>query len=140
MNIGQASAATGLPVKTIRYYEEIGLVSPDRAANGYRDFAPKDVDVLHILVQARMLGFTLQECRDLIALEADQSRNSRDVRKLAQQNLANVRSRIRELQRLEAQLSELVSRCRGDETPDCAILDALTHPKLPHQGGSSVAR
>ncbi|AJE47597.1 MerR family transcriptional regulator [Celeribacter indicus] len=127
MNIGKASEETGLPVKTIRYYEEIGLVAPERAGNGYRDFGPAELARLRLLAQARLMGFSLEECRSLIALEGDPARHSRDVRALAEQNLAAVRARISALEGLEARLSQLIERCHGDDTPDCAILDGLTH-------------
>ena len=126
MNIGHASDATGLPVKTIRYYEDIGLVSPHRAANGYRDFDAPQIARLRLLAQARLMGFTLEECRTLVALEADPSRHSRDVRDLAEQNLVSVRKKIADLQALETRLTDLISQCHGDEAPDCAILDGLS--------------
>ena len=69
MNIGQAAARSGLPAKTIRYYEEIGLVRPaTRAENGYRDYAETDVHRLRFLKRAREHGFSVAECRDLLAL------------------------------------------------------------------------
>ncbi len=126
MNIGHASKRTGLPVKTIRYYEDIGLVAPDRAENGYRDFGAPQIARLNLLAQARMIGFTLEECRSLIALEENPSRHSRDVRRLAEQNLNSVREKIASLQALEARLTGLISQCHGDEAPDCAILDGLS--------------
>lgn len=127
MNIGNASNETGLPVKTIRYYEEIGLVAPDRAANGYRDFDTAQIARLRLLAQARLMGFSLEECRTLLELEADPERHSRDVRALAEQNLAAVRDKIARLKALEARLTDLVRQCHGDEAPECAILDELSH-------------
>ncbi|MCB1328014.1 MAG: MerR family transcriptional regulator [Maritimibacter sp.] len=126
MNIGEAAKDTGLSVKTIRYYEEIGLVAPTRAGNGYRDFTARDRDRLRLVAQARLLGFTLDECRKLVALNDDDHRSSRDVRALAQENLATVRARLAELRRLETRLVGMIAECHGDDAPDCAILDALT--------------
>lgn len=126
MNIGHASTQTGLPVKTIRYYEEIGLVAPDRAANGYRDFDAGQIAHLRFLAQARLMGFSLEECRALLALEADPLRHSRDVRVLAEQNLVSVREKITNLRALETRLTTLIGQCHGDEAPDCAILDGLS--------------
>ncbi|OOY06791.1 MerR family transcriptional regulator [Thioclava sp. F28-4] len=125
MNIGTAATQTGLPVKTIRYYEEIGLVTPNRRANGYRDFSDACVEQLRLLAQARHLGFSLEECRRLLSLSADEGRASRDVRALAQQNLEAVRAKIASLSALEAQLQRLIAQCHGDDAPDCAILDDL---------------
>ncbi|SFJ12394.1 MerR family DNA-binding protein [Celeribacter neptunius] len=127
MNIGQASARSGLPIKTIRYYEEIDLIRPDRAENGYRDFDDGALDQLNLLAQARIMGFSLEECRSLLALDADPERHSRDVRALAEHNLQAVRDKITSLQALEARLTDLIGRCHGDEAPECAILDGLCH-------------
>ena len=126
MNIGRAAEKTGLSVKTIRYYEEIGLVDADRAENGYRDFGDRQITQLRMLAQARHLGFGLEECRELLDLNADPDRDSRDVQALALRNLDAVRSKIRQLQDLEAELERLIQECHGDDAPDCAILDGLS--------------
>ena len=81
MNIGQASALTGLPAKTIRYYEQIGLVAPARRDNHYRDYGDKDLHELIFVARARSLGFGIEECRRLLALYRDQQRASADVRR-----------------------------------------------------------
>ncbi|WP_158971457.1 Cu(I)-responsive transcriptional regulator [Chachezhania sediminis] len=128
MNIGRAAEKTGLSVKTIRYYEEIGLVDADRSANGYRDFGDRQITQLRMLAQARHLGFGLEECRQLLDLNADPGRASRDVQALAVRNLDAVRSKIRQLQTLEAQLETLIHDCHGNDDPDCAILDGLAGP------------
>lgn len=130
MNIGDAAKDTGLTVKTIRYYEGIGLVSPTRAENGYRDFSLRDRDRLRMVAQARLLGFSLEECRKLAALNDDGHRASRDVRALAKENLETVRKRMAELGALEARLVDLIGHCHGDDNPECAILDALTERAL----------
>ncbi|KGM47194.1 Cu(I)-responsive transcriptional regulator [Pseudooceanicola atlanticus] len=126
MNIGRAAEKTGLSVKTIRYYEEIGLVDADRAENGYRDFGDRQITQLRMLAQARHLGFGLEECRELLDLNADPDRASRDVQALAVRNLNAVRSKIRQLQDLEDELERLIQECHGDDAPDCAILDGLS--------------
>lgn len=126
MNIGRAAEKTGLSVKTIRYYEEIGLVDADRAENGYRDFGDRQITQLRMLAQARHLGFGLEECRELLDLNADPDRASRDVQALAVRNLDAVRWKIRQLQDLEDELERLIQECHGDDAPDCAILDGLS--------------
>lgn len=128
MNIGQIARDTGLPVKTIRYYEEAGLIAPHRAANGYRDFSDADLDRLRLLAQARSLGFSLDSCRQLLELHDDKARASRDVRALAVGHLAEVQDKIARLRALEANLQTLIAECRGDGDPDCAILDHLSEP------------
>lgn len=125
MNITKASKKVGLPAKTIRYYEEIGLVSPDRASNGYRDFSNQHLHKLNFLARARELGFTIEDCRNLLALWEDRSRASADVRTIAKDHLAQIEAKITDLQDMHATLSNLVNACAGDARPDCPILKGL---------------
>ncbi len=125
MNIGEAAAASGLPSKTIRYYEEIGLIRPARDGNGYRAFSGRDVHRLAFLARARGLGFSIGECRALLALYDDQGRASEDVKRLAERHLLRIDQRIGELQALRKTLAGLVQSCAGDDRPDCPILDDL---------------
>jgi Cu(I)-responsive transcriptional regulator len=125
MNIGDAARASGLPAKTIRYYEEIGLLRPARGANGYRDFSARDVQNLTFLGRARSLGFSIEDCRTLLSLHADSDRVSADVKAVAEENLARIAAKIAELQAMQATLETLVTRCHGDARPDCPILDDL---------------
>ncbi|MYZ47495.1 Cu(I)-responsive transcriptional regulator [Propylenella binzhouense] len=125
MNIGQASRRSGLPAKTIRYYEEIGLVQPSRLENGYRDYSAGELDALRFLARARSLGFSIEECRRLLSLYSDKSRASADVRRLAEAHIVEVDAKIAELQAIRAALARLVSACHGDHAPDCPILDEL---------------
>ncbi len=125
MNIKEVAARAGLPAKTIRYYEEIGLIRPLRAANGYRAFRESDLHKLAFLGRARSLGFTIEECRALLALYEDQSRASADVKALAQSHLVQIEAKITELKAMQATLGQLVSACAGDQRPDCPILTGL---------------
>ncbi len=127
MNIGQASARTGLPAKTIRYYEEIGLIRPARAANGYRSFSENDLHKLTFLAHARRLGFSIEDCRVLLSLYEDDNRASADVKKVAQAHLQEIDRKIADLNAMRATLSELVNACAGDHRPDCPILAGLSH-------------
>lgn len=131
MNIGEVSERSGLPPKTIRYYEEIGLVRPRRSGNGYRAFGEADAVRLGFLARARSLGFSIEECRTLLALQEDAGRASCDVRRLAVDHLAQVDRKIAELQALRAELAILVDRCHGDTRPDCAILAELSGDAAP---------
>jgi Cu(I)-responsive transcriptional regulator len=125
MNIKDAGARVGLPPKTIRYYEDIGLVTPDRAANGYRDFSDAHLHKLTFLARARSLGFSIDDCRDLLALWEDQDRASGDVRAIAKEHLAAIEEKIAGLQDMQATLADLVQSCAGDARPDCPIIDKL---------------
>lgn len=125
MNIGSASTHSGLPSKTIRYYEEIGLITSDRAPNGYRDYTQTHVHKLAFLHRARGLGFSIEECRQLLALYEDKSRASADVKRLAALKVAEIDRKMEELAELKVTLGHLVDHCHGDHRPDCPILDSL---------------
>lgn len=125
MNVGNAARRSGLPAKTIRYYEEIGLIRPARACNGYRDYSGGDVHRLAFLKRARDLGFTIEDCRQLMALYQDRSRASHDVRRIASDHVAAIEQKVRELQSMRATLQKLIHACHGDERPDCPILDEM---------------
>ncbi len=126
MNIGEAAALSGLPAKTIRYYEEAGLVTPAaRGDNGYRRYSEQDVHRLRFLQRARSLGFSIQECRELLSLYEDKSRASADVKAIARQHLQDIERKIAELESLRDLLGELVAKCHGDARPDCPILQDL---------------
>ncbi len=125
MIVGEVAQITGLPAKTLRYYEEIGLVSPARRANGYRDYSEADIHKLKFLQRARSLGFSIEDCRTLLSLYDDKQRESREVKQIAQRHLATIEKKIAQLQSLAATLEELVKECHGDHRPECPILDDL---------------
>ena len=125
MNIGQVAEHAGLPAKTIRYYEDIGLVRPARDANGYRAFSDADAHKLVFLARARALGFSIDECRALLALWEDRARASADVRAIAEGHLASIEKKIADLEAMRDTLSNLVRSCAGDDRPDCPILTSL---------------
>ncbi len=125
MNIGAAAEKSGLPPKTIRYYEEIGLVRPQRSANGYRVYGEGDVHRLGFLGRARSLGFPIEDCRALLALYADRGRASGEVKAIAEHHLAGIEQKIAALRTMQATLTELVRACAGDDRPDCPILADL---------------
>jgi Cu(I)-responsive transcriptional regulator len=137
MNINEVSQRSGLPAKTIRYYEEIGLITPLRAANGYRAFRERDLHKLAFLGRARALGFTIEDCRTLLALYEDSTRESAQVKALAEGHLQAIDAKIAQLQSMRATLAHLVHRCAGDDRPDCPILDdlALVPPPVTRPAG-----
>ena len=126
MNIGEAATQAGLPAKTIRYYEDIGLVKPKRDTNGYRAFVESDIHKLTFLARARALGFSIEDCRDLLALWEDTDRASADVRLIAQKHLKRIEAKITDLQDMHDTLKILVRDCAGDDRPDCPILNNLS--------------
>jgi Cu(I)-responsive transcriptional regulator len=132
MTIGEAAAASGLPPKTIRYYEEIGLVAARRAANGYRDYDDDAVRFLKFIARARDLGFSIEDCRALLSLWRDRARASADVRAIALNHMAEIDRKLAELADMRRTLAHLVEACRGDGRPDCPILAELApHDRAP---------
>ncbi|MEO1108876.1 MAG: Cu(I)-responsive transcriptional regulator [Pseudomonadota bacterium] len=125
MNIGDVATRTGLPAKTIRYYEDIDLIKPLRDDNGYRVFRAQDLHKLNFLGRARALGFTIEDCRTLLALYEDETRASADVKHVARDHLAQIDAKISDLKAMRDTLGHLIDACAGDDRPDCPILQDL---------------
>lgn len=125
MNISEVAKRASLPAKTIRYYEDIGLVAPARSANGYRSFRESDLHKLAFLGRARALGFSIEDCRNLMTLYEDRGRASSDVKSIASEHLVAIDAKLAELQQMRNTLADLVSSCAGDDRPDCPILADL---------------
>lgn len=124
--IGEAARRAGLPAKTIRYYESIGLIAPaGRTEAGYRLYDARAVRTLQFIHRARELGFSVAQVRELLALWQDRGRSSGDVKAVAQAHIADIDRRMQELQAMRDTLGDLVDRCRGDHRPDCPILADL---------------
>lgn len=126
MNIGEASKASGVSAKMIRYYESIGLVpAADRRASGYRDYAPADLNRLGFIRRARDLAFSIEEIRELLRLWSDRDRSSREVKELALRHISELDGRARQLTEMADALRHLATACEGDERPDCPIIEGL---------------
>ena len=130
MNIGTVAKRSGVPAKTIRYYESIGLIaSAGRSANGYRVYTAEEVETLRFVSHARSLGFSVKDVANLLTLWRDRSRASSDVKALARGHIAEIDAKIAELRSIRETLLQLVDRCHGDDRPDCPILESLAHPR-----------
>ena len=126
MNIGAVAERSGVPPKTIRYYESIGLVTPaNREANGYRTYSAVDMRTLNFIRRARGLGFSVEEVRALLDLWRNRRRTSAAVRSLASEHLKALDRKIEELQSMRRTLARLIEECRGDVRSDCPILEDL---------------
>ena len=125
MNIGDVAARSGLPPKTIRYYEDIGLVKPPRSENGYRTFREQELHKLAFLGRARALGFSIEDCRALLQLYEDESRTSAEVKEIAMSHLQEIDRKVADLKEMRNTLSHLIEACAGDHRPDCPILESL---------------
>ena len=126
MNIGQAARASGVPAKTIRYYETAGLIATaDRTGGGYRVYTQADVFVLRFIKRARDLGFSIERIRRLLDLWQDKSRASRDVKGLALDHVAEITAKIAAMRAVRDAVQELADKCDGDDRPECPILHDL---------------
>ena len=127
LNIGKAAKLSNLTVKTVRYYADIGLVSPVKNnKTGYRDFSEDDVARLQFVSKARKFNFTIQECEELLSLYSDKNRSSREVKALTLEKISEIDGKLLELKELKKQLSFLADNCQGNDRPECPILDALS--------------
>ncbi|MEQ9143072.1 MAG: Cu(I)-responsive transcriptional regulator [Parvibaculaceae bacterium] len=128
MKIGALAERAGVSAKTIRYYEDVGLIEPaPRTGNGYRAYTEDDVHILQFVNRARSLGFSVNDCRALLALYRDKSRASADVKSLALSHVEEVDRKIEELQSIRRTLSTLAEKCQGNDRPDCPIIEELSN-------------
>ena len=125
MNISDAAALCELTPKAIRHYEDQGLISPARSANGYRDYRERDLQELKFLAHSRAMGFSLQECSHLLELYRNPGRASADVKALAEQKLQELDLQMQKLKDLRSSLSSWVQHCPGDQSPNCPIIQQL---------------
>ncbi|PLU53024.1 Cu(I)-responsive transcriptional regulator [Sinorhizobium medicae] len=126
MNIGEASKVSGVSSKMIRYYEQIGLISPAvRTASSYRTYGDNDVHTLRFIRRARDLGFSVEQIKELLALWRDRSRASSDVKAVALEHIAELECKIAAIQDMTRTLKHLASHCHGDGRPDCPIIEEM---------------
>lgn len=137
MNIGQASRASGVSTKMIRYYDEIGLVRPaGRSESNYREYDQREINELRFIKRARSLGFAVAEIEQLLSLWRDRERPSREVKAIADRHVADLDARIAEMQAMADTLRHLSHCCAGDDRPDCPILADLTGGAQPGEAKS----
>lgn len=126
VDIGRAAKASGVSVKMVRHYEAIGLLkNVARTHANYRVYSDTNVHTLRFIKRARMLGFPVDDIRELLALWENKSRPSASVKKIAGGHMQELRRRIAEMQAMVATLEHLTLHCHGDQRPDCPILEDL---------------
>lgn len=132
MNIGEASSATGVSAKMIRYYESIGLIkSPLRAESGYRVYSENEIHALRFISQARDLGFSVDQMNSLLALWRDRSRASADVKNIALEHIRVLDEKAKALKAMSETLRHLANNCHGDGRPDCPIIEGFASAAAP---------
>lgn len=117
---------TGCNLETIRYYEKIGMMpEPPRTASGYRIYDDTHVARLRFILRGRELGFSIEELRGLLSLVDRGTQTCAEVQALTERHLANVRTKIADLKRIEKVLADTAARCSGEEVPECPVLETL---------------
>jgi MerR family copper efflux transcriptional regulator len=126
VTIGEAAARSGLAPKTIRFYEESGIIKRvTRGENRYRGYSESDVQTLCFIRRARALGFSLKDVAGLLDLYRNNQRASRDVKRLALKHVAELDRKLAEMTAIRNTIAALAERCDGNDQPDCPILDGL---------------
>lgn len=130
-SIGDLSRKTGVKVPTIRYYEQMGLVSaPSRSEGNQRRYSQTELECLSFIKHARDLGLSIQAIRELMDLSAHPESPCTHADQIAQAHLSDVRARISQLKRLEAELERIVEGCKGDHVSECYVIHSLADHSL----------
>ena len=124
--IGELSRRTGVKVTTIRYYEQNALLpEPDRTQSGHRRYTAAALERLGFIRQARLLGFDLDEIRELLELAADPDRPCEAVDSIARRHVREIEARITQLSALKAELERVVDGCGSHRVGDCKVLQSI---------------
>lgn len=127
MNIGITSKLSNLSVKTVRYYSNIGLVTPyQNNTTGYREYSDKDILKLKFIGKARKFNFSIPECKELLSLSENKKRPSKEVKKITLEKILEIDIKLKDLEDLRNELKFLANNCHGDDRPHCPILDELS--------------
>lgn len=126
MTISDAASRSGVSPKTIRFYEESGLIAPaKRQENRYRMYDETDIETLRFVHGARSLGFSVKETGELLAFHRNPRRASREVKRLVLAHLAALDRKIAELTEMRSTIAAFAERCHGDQRPQCSIIEGL---------------
>jgi len=123
MTIGRFAAAADVGVETVRFYQRRGLLSTPRRLDGVRRYGEADLRRLRFIRQAQAAGFTLEEIRQLLALDSGEDRTV--ARAMATKRLAELDARMEELQKARLSLQKLVVECAAGKTGPCPILKSF---------------
>ncbi|MBL1433264.1 MAG: transcriptional regulator [Gammaproteobacteria bacterium] len=130
MKIGELSKHANCKIETIRYYEKIELLpKPLRTDGGYRIYNESHLKRLVFIRRSRELGFTIEDIRVLLQLVDGGSYSCNDIKLIAIKHINDIRQKISDLKKLEKTLSRISSKCSGNSTPECPIIDALYSSK-----------
>lgn len=131
LSIGTLSKRSGVKIPTIRYYESVGVISaPTRTSGNQRRYALDDLSRLHFIKHARDLEFSIEAIRELIDLSGHSDKSCIDVDTIAKTQLAEVRSKIIKLKKLEKELFRIATGCGGDKMANCYVIQSLADHSL----------
>ena len=127
-NIGQLSEETGFSIQTIRYYESLGLLpAPDRSDSGYRKYDESYLQHINFIKNAKNMGFTLDEIKELIHLKSSNDALGKDVKHMVKLKMEELAKQIKELENTYNYLASLNQSCSGKmQTKNCPILKQLS--------------
>lgn len=129
--IGDLSRRTGVKIPTIRYYEQMGLMTePERSEGNQRRYGRAERDRLSFIKHARDLGLTIESIRELLDLSAHPDRPCQQADRIAAEQLKSVRDRIEKLRRLEHELERISTHCGSGQVKDCYVIRALANHDL----------
>jgi DNA-binding transcriptional MerR regulator len=135
LSIGELSRKTGVKVPTIRYYEQMNLVTaPERSEGNQRRYSTAELERLTFIKHARDLGLKIEAIRELLELSSHPEKPCTDANRIAEDHLASIRERIKQLQRLETELERITTRCHGDTIEKCYVIEALSNHGLCGDG------
>jgi MerR family mercuric resistance operon transcriptional regulator len=132
LTIGQLAAAAGVQTSTVRFYEREGLLKPDaRTGSNYRTYTAASLARLKFIRAAQASGFQLNDIREMLALTHSDDAPCKDVEQLIERRLADVRTRMKELKRVERVLDEALKNCCRGGVDWCGEIDRLRGRKQP---------
>lgn len=141
MNIGEAATESGVSARMIRHYESVGLLpAAARTSAGYRQYTPTDVHMLRFIRHSRELGFSIDQIHELLSLWQNRTRRSREVKALVRAHVQELNQKLDSLQAVKTALENLARCCRGDDRPDCPIIEALAKGPSKVAAGASPRR
>jgi len=131
MNIGKVAKLSEVNSKSIRRYEELGIMpKAGRTMSGYRQYSMNDVHILRFVKRARELGFSMKDIKQLVSLWKNKNRPSSQVKSIAKKHAEELEKKLDEIQSMLTTLNRLVRNCHGDNRPNCPILEDLGHEEI----------
>lgn len=135
LSIGDLASKTGVKIPTIRYYEQMGLLSaPEQSAGNQRRYSKAELNRLAFIKHARDLGLKIDDIRELLNLSEHPDQTCAEANRIAADHLASIREKIIRLQRLETELARIATGCKGNTIDECYVIESLSNHGLCRDG------